>query len=119
MKNHNRILGEWGESEAEKYLNLKGYQIIDKNFYTPYGEIDIICRKGNNLIFVEVKTRRNTTFGNPEVSINQRKLEHMENSAKYYVQENEFSGTWQIDAISISKNNSSQVEIVHFENVIS
>jgi len=66
-----------------------------------------------------VKTRKSRTYGNPEESINQHKMEHMENSANYYIQENEFSGTWQIDVISIYKKDADQIEIVHFENVIS
>jgi putative endonuclease len=119
MKNHNRIIGIWGENAAENFLLESGYKILSKNFRTPYGEIDIICSKLDNLVFVEVKTRMNKSYGNPEESINQRKLEHMKNSALYYVQENAYPGIWQIDVISIYKKVSNQLDIVHFENVIS
>jgi len=119
MSRQNIILGTWGENAADNYLQEKGYEIISKNYRTPYGEIDIICSFMENLIFVEVKTRKSHSFGHPEVSVNPRKLEHMETSAQYYVQEIGFQGTWQIDVISILKKTSNQLEIVHFENVIS
>ena len=57
-------------------------------------------------------------YGNPEDSINPRKLIHMEESAHYYVQDNDFKGTWQIDVISIIKKDSTEFEIIHFENVV-
>ena len=119
MSRNNIILGKWGENAADKYLREKGYKIICNNYHTPYGEIDIICSFMENLIFVEVKTRKSQSYGHPEVSVNPRKLEHMETSAQYYVQENGYQGTWQIDVISIYKEGSNQLEIVHFENVIS
>src|SRR3990172_9760969 len=115
MTKHNRNLGIWGENAAEKFLHESGYEIVNKNYRTPYGEIDIICSKQENLVFVEVKTRKSRTYGNPEESINRHKMEHMENSANYYIQENEFSGTWQIDVISIYKKDADQIEIVHFD----
>lgn len=119
MARQNVILGKWGEKAAEKYLQDKGYEIISKNYRTPYGEIDIICSYMRNLIFVEVKTRKSKSFGHPEISVNTRKLEHMETSALHYVQESGFEGTWQIDVISIYRNSLSKYEINHFENVIS
>lgn len=111
--------GNWGEQQASDYLKLKGYQILGRNIRTPHGEIDILASKDQILIFVEVKTRTSTKFGNPETSIDARKLNHMEASASYYVQENEYSGTWQCDAIAIIKSAVNPVEIVHFENIIS
>ena len=119
MSRQNIILGKWGENAADKYLREKGYEIIGRNYRTPYGEIDIICSFREDLTFVEVKTRKSQSYGNPEVSVNPRKLEHMETSAQYYVQETCFQGTWQVDVISIQKKASNQLEIVHFENVIS
>ena len=101
MSRQKVILGTWGENAAEKYLQEKGYEIICKNYRTPYGEIDIICSLMKNLVFVEVKTRKSKSFGYPEISVNSRKLVHMETSALHYVQESGFEGTWQIDVISI------------------
>ena len=119
MPNRNISFGSWGETEAIQFLEGKGYQVIERNIRTPFGEIDIIAELGGKLFFTEVKTRSNLSFGNPEDSINPRKLEHMENSAQFFVQENEFQGTWQIDVISITKKGNEKSTIVHFENVIS
>jgi putative endonuclease len=119
MGNKNQELGKWGEQEASDYLFKKGYKILGRNIRTPHGEIDILASLDQILIFVEVKTRGSSTFGNPEISIDARKLNHMEASALFYVQNNKYEGTWQCDAIAILKSQTKPIEIVHFENVIS
>ena len=119
MGNKKQELGKWGEQEAYDYLLRKGYKILGRNIRTPHGEIDILASLDQILIFVEVKTRGSTAFGNPEIAIDARKLNHMESSASFYVQKSDYSGTWQCDAIAILKSDSQPVEIVHFENVIS
>lgn len=65
MNANNKIIGAKGEEEVCKYLIRKGYTIIDRNFRCKQGEIDIIASKLNELIFIEVKTRRNIQFGYP------------------------------------------------------
>ena len=62
MKSKRRTIGDFGEEIALKYLEKKGYQILDRNFLKPYGEIDIIAIKNDILTFVEVKTRKNDEF---------------------------------------------------------
>jgi len=119
MGNKKQNLGKWGEREASDYLIRKGYTIIGMNIRTPYGEIDILASLDQILIFVEVKTRATNSFGNPEISIDSRKLKHMEQSALFYVQESGYEGTWQCDAIALIKSYPNPVEIVHFENVVS
>ena len=119
MGNNNQELGKWGEQEASNYLSKKGYKILGRNIRTPHGEIDILASFDQVLVFVEVKTRGNRAFGNPEISIDSRKLNHMEASAMFYIQNSNFEGTWQCDAIAILKYQSRPIEIVHFENVIS
>jgi putative endonuclease len=117
MGNGKQRVGKWGEDEATDFLINKGYTIIDRNLRTPYGEIDILADFNNTLVFIEVKTRTNKVFGNPEIALTPRKLLHMETSALYYIQINEFEGSWQLDAISILKIGENPPEIVHFENV--
>ncbi|HBG74334.1 MAG: hypothetical protein A2X25_13525 [Chloroflexi bacterium GWB2_49_20] len=112
-------LGRWGEQVASDYLSQKGYEIIGRNIQTPHGEIDILASLEQTLIFIEVKTRTNTLYGDPENSITSRKLIHMEESAGYYIQNTEYTGTWQCDVIAILKLATKPHEIVHFENVIS
>lgn len=67
---NNKILGNLGESIAEKYLLKSGYAVVSKNFRCPIGEIDIIALNKNSLIFVEVKTRTSTKFGYPKEAVN-------------------------------------------------
>lgn len=71
---------------ATRYLKKRGYHIIARNYYTRYGELDIICSKGGALIFVEVKTRRGTGFGTPEEAITPRKIEHLRKAAAIYLE---------------------------------
>ena len=94
--------GAKGEDLAEKYLRDKGLTIVARNCRTPYGEIDLIAREGEALIFVEVKTRSNMEFGYPEDSVGGRKKNRMIQSAEHYIQSSsaEFSD-WRIDVISV------------------
>lgn len=81
-----RELGRQGEELAVSYLKKKGYRILDQNYYTRYGELDIVCRKANQLVFVEVKTRRNTSYGSPEEAITPRKIQHLKRAAAVYLE---------------------------------
>jgi len=94
-------LGVWGEKLAADYLKNKGYKIIDKNFQTREGEIDIICEKENSIIFVEVKLRTNKIFGYPEESVTAKKIDRLIATAQTYLRKNNLDCDWQIDVISI------------------
>jgi putative endonuclease len=73
---YTQILGKWGEQLAVEHLTGLGYQIIAVNHRTPFGEIDIIAQDGNELVFVEVKTRSSNALGNPEGSVTSKKHQH-------------------------------------------
>ena len=77
-------LGQWGETIAARYLEKKGYRIIQKNFRCRSGEIDIIAMDGFTLVFVEVKTRSNQKYGLPCEAVNRVKLQHMKRVADYF-----------------------------------
>ena len=83
--NSKQELGKKGEEIACIYLENRGYKIIEKNFFCKLGEIDIIVKQENTVIFIEVKTRKNKKFGNPAEAVNKRKQIHMYNVAKYYI----------------------------------
>ena len=117
MSNHRQEIGKWGEGEATKYLEEHGYQLIDRNVRTPYGEIDVIVEKEAIIIFVEVKTRTTSSYGPPEISITPRKQEHMLAAAGHYAQTNEIDH-WQIDVIAVEGRPGKQPEFTHFENAI-
>lgn len=80
-----RKLGLWGEGIAARYLQDKGYKILDRNYYTRNGELDIICEKDSKIIFVEVKTRKSTSFGSPEEAITRKKINHLRQAALIYL----------------------------------
>jgi putative endonuclease len=114
--NHNQTLGKWGESTAAQYLQEHGYQIIETNARTPYGEIDLVARLQDQTIFVEVKTRSNRRFGLPEEALTPRKLKHMHAAAQHYASQHNLD-FWQCDAIAIETQ--PQTNIEHFQNVTS
>lgn len=113
-------IGNWGEDVACKYLLEAGYEVIERNFRTPYGEIDIIATLNGQLTFIEVKTRTNNLYGTPESSITAQKRNHMINAAQSFLQTHmQFDQNWQIDVISIESNSSQNPIITHFQNAIS
>lgn len=121
-----KAIGTWGESVAENFLLRKGYQILERNYRTPYGEIDLIASHRSELqaspqvVFVEVKTRTSHEFGMPEEAIDSRKREHLAFASQYYMQSHpELGEDWRVDVISIQKEKSTDhFEIIHFEDVI-
>lgn len=67
-------LGRWGENEASQFLKNAGYKILRRNFRGPHGgEVDIVCRDQEVLVFVEVKTRTDEQFGSPSKAVNRKK----------------------------------------------
>ncbi len=78
-------LGRKGEDEAVQYLENKGYYIMHRNWRSGKRELDIVARDGNEVAFVEVKTRRNTNFGRPEEAVDNRKIRRIVASADAYV----------------------------------
>lgn len=69
MHSYNKEIGSFGEALARDYLISKGYKILNMNFRNKFGEIDIICKKNNLLIFCEIKSRYSNSFGSPIESI--------------------------------------------------
>ena len=78
-------LGRKGEDEAVRYLENKGYYIMHRNWRSGKKELDIVARDGNEVVFVEVKTRRNMNFGRPEEAVDNRKIRRIVASADAYV----------------------------------
>lgn len=119
-QNKRQRLGKWGEETATVYLSGCGYQILERNCRTPYGEIDLIARHEDTIIFVEVKTRASSTLGMPEVSVTPRKQMHMLQSAEYYIQQHpDELHAWRIDVIAIQRKTTGEPpEIRHFENAV-
>src|SRR3989344_7567490 len=79
-----RQVGTLGEKIALSLLRSRGYKILEKNFHTRFGEIDIVAQDGDTLVFVEVKTRHSRVFGLPEESVGRRKLRHLEKAGQIF-----------------------------------
>jgi len=79
-----RNLGLVGESLAVKFLHQKGYKIIEKNFRSKFGEIDIVAQDGDTLVFIEVKTRWTREYGPPEEAVTPRKIRSIVKTGQYY-----------------------------------
>lgn len=95
-------LGKWGEEYARKYLETKGLHFISKNVRSPHGEIDLIMKDGETIVFIEVKTRASTTNGYPEEAITDKKINHLDNSISWYLEKNkEIGEDWRVDVVSI------------------
>lgn len=122
--NNRKEIGRWGEEIAAAYLNRNGYLIVDRNFYTPEGEIDIIALQDEEeeriLIFVEVKTRTSEKYGYPEEAFTRKKWDHMLKAIDRFLQDQpDYGDAWQIDVIAIQRlSEGDPPEIEHFENVV-
>ena len=75
MKRHE--IGILGERVAATYLKNNGYEIVETNYRCPSGEIDIIARTADTLVFVEVRTKTSSLYGSPEESITRTKMKHL------------------------------------------
>lgn len=115
IMNYRKQLGKWGEDQAVKLLEKYGYEIVERNFHTRYGEIDIIARQKNCLVFIEVKVRRTMEAAS---AIDERKQEKMLNTAQIYLEEHE-TGDLDIrfDCVILEKKGKKFV-IQHLEDII-
>jgi putative endonuclease len=113
-------LGAWGEERAVKYLRQQGMKILEQNFTTPVGEIDIIARDKKVLVFVEVKTRRSTIFGSPQEAVGVRKQRQIVRTAHWYLQ-NHSCDKYQprFDVIAILCQSGEDVQITHIRDAFS
>ncbi len=112
------ILGKQGEKESERYLRKNNYEIIERNFNSKHGEIDIIAKEKNEMVFIEVKTRANKKYGNPIDAITNIKKNHLINAIEYYLYKNNMEDAFiRIDAIEVYKNKEKFI-IKHTKNII-
>ncbi len=107
-----KLKGKAAEDLASKYLLSKGYKILERNFRKQYGEIDIIARKDNVLIFVEVRSLKGD-FMEPCETISYRKKEKIIKTATAYLQKIGWGGEVRFDFVGI-KGDDSKIE--HIEN---
>lgn len=111
--------GHFGESIAAKYLISLGYKVVQKNWHSIYGEIDIIALKNNKIHFVEVKTRKSLAFGTPVESYHYFKQGKIIKTAFLYMNQLNTGQSFQFDFIGIilnADNTTKDIEMI--ENAI-
>ncbi len=115
-----RDTGILGEKLAKDFLKKRGYRVIETNYRCTEGEIDIVARHKDYLVFVEVRTRKNREFGSPEESITPTKKERLRNAAARYQQEHDnLPQSWRIDFVAVEldqKEKPTRIELI--ENAV-
>ncbi|MFA6081773.1 MAG: YraN family protein [Patescibacteria group bacterium] len=91
MSLYQKNLGKIGEDLSFDYLKSHGFFVLEKNFTSKFGEIDIIAKKDLSLYFIEVKTRSNLNYGEPFEAIDKRKIYHIKKAAQYYLLKNNYN----------------------------
>jgi len=116
-----RDTGILGEKLARDFLKKRGYHILETNYRCPHGEIDIIARHKDYLVFIEVRAKKSLKFGSPEESITPAKKERMIATAWHYQQAHDnLPPLWRIDIVAIEldqKGKLSRIDLI--ENAIS
>jgi putative endonuclease len=115
-----RDVGILGEKLAKDFLKKRGYHIWETNYRCPEGEIDIVARDKDYLVFVEVRTKTGTEFGSPEESITPAKMHRLASASSRYCQtHSNLPPSWRIDVVAIELNDKgkpSRIELI--ENAV-
>lgn len=110
--------GKQGEEVVCKYLEKNNYIILDKNFNIRTGEIDIIAKDKNEIVFIEVKTRTNNRYGMPVEAVTEEKLKKIYRTAEYYIHKrNLYNISARIDVVEVFINEN-KYYIKHLKDVI-
>ncbi len=110
-KDPRKATGQAGEEAAARYLEQQGYTILERNFRLRIGEVDIIARDGEYLVFIEVKTRRSKKFGSPFEAVDVRKQQQIMKVATAYVQGREIAVRFDVVAVHLN-GQTVQVELL-------
>ena len=116
-----RDTGILGEKLAKDFLKKRGYRILETNYRCPEGEVDIVAKHKDCLVFIEVRTKRSLEFGSPEESITATKKQRMKATAAHYLQAHDnLPPSWRIDVVVVEldkKGKLSRIELI--ENAVS
>ena len=116
MKKLNRFVGNIAEEYAAEALIKKGYSIVKRNFSNRFGEIDIIAKDGEILVFVEVKAKTGYRFGSPEEMVTKWKLNQIRKMAEIYTKGKILPCRIDVVAIILSPANE-LLRLTHYQNV--
>lgn len=119
MTDGRKKLGAWGESVAATHLEAKGYRIVTRNWRCTHGEVDLIAQAGEELVFIEVKTRRGRGMGSPEEGLTPTKQKKLMKLAQVYVAEHDLDVDWRIDLIAVELDQSGKLlRCEHIPNAV-
>jgi putative endonuclease len=115
-----KATGALGEKYARDFLKKKGYRLLESNYRCPRGEIDIVARHKDSLVFIEVRTKKSLAFGSPEESISFTKRNHMRATAFQYLQSHEnLPEQWSIGLVSVEMDQTGKVSRIELlENAV-
>lgn len=116
-KKTTRQKGQDGERIAAAYLETKGYTILEKNYFFERAEVDIVAYDDTAIVFVEVKLRKNTAFGEPAEFITEKKKELVYKAAEAWMYERKMAGSpARFDVVAIVQDKNEAPDITHFEH---
>lgn len=115
MNNNSKKQGVEGESLARKYLLEQGYELLEVNWRYKKLEVDIIAKKDETIVFVEVKTRKSAIFGEPEWFVSRKKQGFLQSAAHHYLIEKDFAFESRFDIIAITGFNNNYT-VKHLES---
>lgn len=119
MSKNKKALGTLGEKIAANYLSKYGYKIIESNYRCRFGEVDIVAYKNDTYVFIEVKTRKNLSFGRPVEAINGKKKMHLIKIGQYYMQISNLKNCdFRFDAIEVMMYPREIPKINHIKNIM-
>ena len=114
MTDEELSLGRWGEKQASRYLRRRRFKIVERNYTCPLGEIDLIAKDGDCLVFIEIKTRRGKSFGYAKEAINARKRRQLSKVALAYMKANnccDVKSRFDVVAITLS-HGKEEIEVI-------
>lgn len=114
-----RGFGRWGECTAAHHLEAAGYRVLERNWRCANGEIDLVVKDGECLVFVEVRARRGEALGSPEESITAAKQSRLIGLAEAYVRDKGWQGDWRIDVVAVEADQHGRcLRVDHYEDAV-
>ncbi len=118
MSRRRITLGANGEAAAARHLERHGCSILEQNHVTRFGEIDLIAKDGDEVVFVEVKTRQGRTYGYPEEAVTYAKRRHLRMAAEAWMAARKYEGACRIDVIAVTRSLDAEEEIVWIRDAV-
>jgi len=115
-KQANKATGNKGETLACEYLERKGYKILARNYRSKWGEVDVIAKEKDIVVFVEVKTKTSDAFGEPWEMVNHWKVEQVKRMGEMWCREMGWEGRVRVDVVGVWLNGD-EPKIEHWESV--